>query len=64
MKWKPHKRKDLTKWHRWFAWHPVFLLNSDGMWAWLCCVDRKWHNEEDCCGGDGYFLYKELEAWL
>lgn len=26
-------------WHRWFAWHPVPLI--DGGWAWLRVVERR-----------------------
>jgi hypothetical protein len=26
------------RWHEWFAWKPVHLV--DGRWAWLTAVDR------------------------
>lgn len=34
------------KWHKWFAWHPVFLPESG--WIWLKLIERqyssKYHN--------------------
>lgn len=36
MRWKP---KDNTKWHKWFAWHPVECLC--GTHVWLETVWRK-----------------------
>jgi hypothetical protein len=35
MRWTP---KDLTKWHRWYAWHPVYV---GGSWVWLEHLERR-----------------------
>lgn len=39
MIWQPKRSPSLSEWHRWFAWHPVTLV--DGRRAWLCYVQRK-----------------------
>lgn len=31
------------EWHRWFAWHPVFIKDEESgqaMWVWLETVER------------------------
>lgn len=32
------RRRDLSVWHRWFAWHPVCTENA---WVWLEYVERR-----------------------
>lgn len=40
MKWTPKQRKKkiMSSWHEWFAWHPI---KFDGSWYWLETVCRK-----------------------
>ena len=45
MKWKPSESFDYTQWHRWFAWHPVELV--DKRVAWLEYVERKFNGYFD-----------------
>ena len=42
MKWRYKTSSDkydrLSKWHLWFAWHPVF---DNGKGYWLCWIERR-----------------------
>ncbi len=41
------RSKVLTKWHDWFAWHPVKACETDDFdyrWVWLETVRRKAEN--------------------
>ena len=42
MRW-PSKARDLSKWHRWFAWHPVKLPARNGpeLWVWGAAIERQ-----------------------
>lgn len=66
--WSLHKfiswnydRRRAKGWHRWFAWHPVWLsgfyYNRKDCYAWLEPVDRKWN------GGWDYRHPNELDRW-
>ena len=37
------KRDPNVDWHRWFAWHPVYVRFER---RWLTYVERKWHTSE------------------
>lgn len=50
MKWTT-KRKDLSRWHYWFAWHPV---QCEGENVWLEWILRK---EESSMAGC-FWMYK------
>lgn len=39
MKLWTHSEFDYTKWHKWFAWRPVWTLDNDCVW--LETVERK-----------------------
>ena len=43
----------LGNWHRWFAWHPVFIADHDCRW--LEYVERRIVEE---CGYGGTVTYK------
>jgi hypothetical protein len=32
-----------TRWHLWFAWHPVFIAGLG--WTWFTLVERRQHIE-------------------
>jgi hypothetical protein len=59
MRWRvdPKPPRDKTKWHHWFAWHPV---RSGPYLYWLCFMDRKGEFHEDSMGGCWTYEYKEL----
>lgn len=42
-------RVDETKWHKWFAWHPVQLTygHDGGVWVWWEFVERKENYMDD-----------------
>lgn len=43
MRWRAWPHRDVTKWHVWFAWHPVRAqrhLQPD-VWVWLEPVERQ-----------------------
>ena len=47
MRWKQREARDdyvdPTKWHQWFAWHPVTLgERNDGDHVWLEWVERRY----------------------
>lgn len=54
-------KTDYTKWHKWFAWHPVRLEDS---WVWLTYVERKFHADHfsSLAGIDGFWCYRGLET--
>ena len=54
MRWKPPITPD---WEVWFAWHPVLV---GATWVWLEKVDRMYFNENDGCGADGYYEYRNI----
>jgi len=37
------KKKNLEEWHKWFAWRPVFIDDSDSIWdfVWLETIWRR-----------------------
>jgi hypothetical protein len=49
-----YKRKDITKWHSWFAWKPI---DVNGYTVWLEMVQRKGRPVFD----DYVFEYKLAE---
>lgn len=40
MRYKPKPKVDLTVWHNYFAWWPVYSEHF-GVWAWLETVSRR-----------------------
>jgi hypothetical protein len=36
-------KQDRTKWHQWFAWHPVWIptTGDGGRWVWLETMERR-----------------------
>jgi hypothetical protein len=57
MRFRVEKRakKDKTKWHTWFAWHPVRIGPH---LAWLEFVERRGDFFEDSCGGIWVYEYQ------
>lgn len=52
------RTKHLAKWHKWFAWFPVKVLNQ---WVWLEYVERKiaWASSYR---GKIYWVYRNGET--
>lgn len=61
------KKKKCTKWHVWFAWHPVVIaVDDDGVktYAWLQNVARKGTYNCHWEGDWWNWKYKELEVTI
>jgi len=55
------KTKDLWKWHKWFAWHPVIIRydeNNNTILVWLQTVERKIATEYGLL-----FLWFDSKEW-
>ena len=41
MRWnKVFDNRDLSEWHIWFAWYPIFLWD-DNVWVWLENLEKR-----------------------
>lgn len=52
-------QRDLTQWHRWFAWRPVEVAPGD--WRWLEFVRRAGEFHIGIFGGLWLWTYHPLE---
>ena len=58
------KIRDKSKWHKWFAWRPVFFCEEHKIClAWLVPVERRLYEptgeRDSVCS---YYQYRELSA--
>jgi hypothetical protein len=57
MKWKAKEPKDLSLWHRWFAWHPVKVGT---FWIWLETIERRGNMQYDFADSWFQWEYREI----
>jgi len=56
-------KKDVVDWHRWFAWHPVWIASDGGRWVWFEYVERKFEPSPFPTGDStdgGSYEYRQL----
>jgi len=57
------KKKDITEWHRWFAWYPVRITkgtNKTSEVVWLQFIKRRGHYWSGAvCGGIAFEYHHE-----
>jgi len=66
MKWKSRKDiaiKKKSTWHKWFAWHPVYLMSEGEVRTrvWLEVVERIGYYHRDPIWGSHWWTYEYKE---